>query len=117
MPRTRHVVAVSGHRQDVAHADLPPPVWREVFLEAYGMSLDGVSERRAVRLLVQQARGDRLAVETARDHFVGLLAEDREPTVQRALHYVEAALAYGDGHHAWDESSPRRFSLWPISTP
>ena len=100
----------------MSHADLPQPVWREVFLEAYGMSLDGVSDRRAIRLIVQQAKGDRLAVETARDHFIGLLAEDREPTVERALHYLDGALVYGDGHHAWDSESPRRFSLWPIGT-
>jgi hypothetical protein len=100
----------------VAFANHPQPIWREVFLDAYGMALDGVSERRAVRILVQQAGGDRLAVETARDHFVSLLAEDREPTVERALRYLDASLVYGDSHHSWDGTGTRRFSLWPIGT-
>ena len=47
----------------MARADLPQPIWRELFLEAYGMALDGMSERRAVRLLVQGADQDRMAVE------------------------------------------------------
>ena len=95
----------------MAHADLPQPVWRQLFLEAYGMALDGIGDRRAVRVLVHQAGRDRLAVETARDHFVGLLAEDWEPTVERALHYLDGALVYGDGHRAWDGADARRFSL------
>ena len=116
VPLTRHTAAPWWHRLDVAPADLPQPAWRDVFLEAYGMALDGVSDRRAVRMLVQQAGCDRLSVETARDHFVGLLAEDREPTVERALHYLQGALSYGDGHHVWDRGGARRFSVWPLGT-
>ena len=119
----RHARPPCRHRLTVAHVDLPQPLylrqplWRDLFLEAYGMALDGVSERRAVRLLVQEAEHDRVALETARDHFVALLAEDWEPTVERALHYLQAALAYGDGHHAWDDESPRRFVRWAMGAP
>ena len=65
------------------------------------MALDGVSDRRAVRTLVNSAAGDRLSLETARDHFIGLLAEEWEPSVARARHYLDAALEYGDGRGSW----------------
>ena len=101
----------------MAHVDHPQPAWRDLFLAAYGMALDGVSERRAVRLLVQEADHDRVALETARDHFVALLAEDWEPTVERALHYLQVALTYGDGRHAWEDAPFRRFARWPLGAP
>ena len=48
--------------------------------------------------------------------LIGLLAEDWEPTVERALHYLDAALVHGDGHRAWDDARGRRFAHWPLGS-
>ena len=71
------------------------------------MALKGVGTRRVVHALAHQAGQDRLAVETARDQLIGILAEQDDFGAQRALGLLEAVLDHGDRHGAWVSSSER----------
>ena len=57
------------------------------------MALRGKGTRRAARTLTDQASGDRVALETAREHFVARLAEGDDVHAEKALRYLDAALA------------------------
>ena len=59
------------------------------------MALRGTGTRRAARALADQASGDRVAMETAREHFVARLAEGDDVHAEKALCYLDAALAQG----------------------
>jgi len=59
------------------------------------MALRGTGTRRAARTLTDEASGDRVALETARDHFVARLAEGGDVHAEKALRYLDAALAQG----------------------
>jgi hypothetical protein len=96
-----------------AYAELPEPHWRVLFQAASGMAVKGVGTRRAVHALVQQAEPDRLAVETARDHFIGILAEKDDFAAQRALHLLEVALDHGDRHGVWGSGGERQRKRHP----
>ena len=82
-------------------AELPEPQWQVLFRAAYGLALKGVGTRRAVHALANQSGHDRLAVETARDQLIGILAEQDDFGAQRALGLLEAVLDHGDRHGAW----------------
>jgi len=57
------------------------------------MALHGTGTRRAARTLSDEACGDRVALETAREHFVARLAEGDDVHAEKALRYLDAALA------------------------
>ena len=59
------------------------------------MALRGMGTRRAARTLCDEASGDRVALETAREHFVARLAEGDDVHAEKALRYLDAALAQG----------------------
>ena len=52
----------------------------------------GTGTRRAARSLSDEASGDRVALETAREHFVARLAEGDDVHAERAIRYLDAAL-------------------------
>lgn len=56
------------------------------------MALRGTATRRAARTLSDEASGDRVALETARDHFVARLADCEDVHAETALRYLDAAL-------------------------
>ena len=56
------------------------------------MALRGTGTRRAARTLCDEASGDRVAMETAREHFVARLAEGDDVHAEKALRYLDAAL-------------------------
>ena len=88
-------------------AELPEPQWQVLFRAAYGLALKGVGTRRAVHTLAHEAGRDRLAVETARDQFIGILAEQDDLGAQRALGFLEAVLDHCDRHGLWGSRGPR----------
>ena len=59
------------------------------------MALQGTGTRRAARKLSDEANGDRVALETAKEHFVARLAEGDDIHAEKALRYLDAALAQG----------------------
>ena len=59
------------------------------------MALRGTGTRRAARSLSAEASGDRVALETARDHFVARVAEGEDACAEKALRYLDAALTQG----------------------
>jgi len=59
------------------------------------MALRGTGARRAARTLSDEASGDRVALEKARDHFVARLADCEDVHAETALRYLDAALAQG----------------------
>jgi hypothetical protein len=69
--------------------------WQLLIQDASAMALRGKGTRRAARCLSDQASGDRVALETAREHFVARLAEGDDVHAERALRYLDAALAQG----------------------
>jgi hypothetical protein len=73
------------------------PRWQLLIQEASSMARHGTGTRRAARELLRQAPGDRVALETAREHFVARLAEGEDSHAERALRYLDAALAHGQG--------------------
>jgi hypothetical protein len=69
--------------------------WQLLIQDASAMALRGTGTRRAARSLVDQASGDRVALETAREHFVARLAEGDDCHAEKSLRYLDAALAHG----------------------
>jgi hypothetical protein len=69
--------------------------WQLLIQDASAMALRGTANRKAARNLTEQASGDRVALETAREHFVARLAEGDDVHAVKALRYLEAALAQG----------------------
>jgi hypothetical protein len=69
--------------------------WQLLIQDASSLALQGTGTRRAARTLSDQAGGDRVALETARDHFVARLAEGDDTHAEKALRYLDAALAQG----------------------
>jgi hypothetical protein len=67
--------------------------WQLLIQDASAMALRRTGTRRAGRTLSDEANGDRVALETAREHFVARLAEGDDVHAERALHYLDAALA------------------------
>ena len=59
------------------------------------MALQGMGTRRAARTLSDEANGDRVALETAREHFVARLAEGDDVHAETAIRYLDSALAQG----------------------
>lgn len=59
------------------------------------MALQGMGTRRAARTLSDEANGDRVALETAREHFVARLAEGDDVHAEKAIRYLDSALAQG----------------------
>ncbi|MBV9413130.1 MAG: hypothetical protein JO148_16175 [Acidimicrobiia bacterium] len=59
------------------------------------MAVQGTGTRRAARTLCGEASGDRVALETAREHFVARLAEGDGALAEKAIRYLDAALAQG----------------------
>lgn len=57
------------------------------------MALRGTATRRAARTLSDEASGDRVALETAREHFVARLAEGDDMHAEKAMRYLDAALS------------------------
>jgi hypothetical protein len=88
-------------------AELPEPHWQALFRAAQGLAVKGVGTRRAVHALAHQAGRDRLAVEAARDQFIGILAEQDDLGAQRALGLLEAVLYHGDRHGRWGSGAER----------
>jgi hypothetical protein len=71
--------------------------WKLLIQDASAMARRGTGTRRAARELVRQVADDRVALETAREHFVARLAEGDDVLATRALAYLDAALAQGGG--------------------
>jgi hypothetical protein len=69
--------------------------WQLLIQDAASMALRGTGTRRAARTLCDEASGDRVALETARDHFVARLAEGEDVHAEKALRYLDTALAQG----------------------
>jgi hypothetical protein len=69
--------------------------WQLLIQDASAMALRGTGTRRAARTLCDEAAGDKVALETARDHFVARLAEGDDVHAEKALRYLDAALAQG----------------------
>ncbi len=64
------------------------------------MARRGTATRRAARTLTDEASGDRVALETARDHFVARVAEDDDVHAEKALCYLDTALRQRAGLRA-----------------
>ena len=73
------------------------PRWQLLIQEASTLARRGTGTRRAARELSRQAPGDTVALETAREHFVARLADGEDACAERALSYLDAALAQGSG--------------------
>jgi hypothetical protein len=69
--------------------------WQLLIQDASAMALQGMGTRRAARTLSDEASGDRVALETAREHFVARLAEGDDVHAEKAIRYLDAALAQG----------------------
>ena len=69
--------------------------WQLLIQDASSLALRGTATRRAARTLSDEASGDRVALETARDHFVARLAEGNDVHAEKALRYLDAALSQG----------------------
>jgi hypothetical protein len=69
--------------------------WQLLIQDASAMALRGTGTRRAARTLSDEASGDRVALETAREHFVARLTEGGDIHAEKALRYLDAALAQG----------------------
>ena len=67
--------------------------WQLLIQEASAMARRGTGTRRAARELLRQVPDDRVAVETAREHFVARLAEGDDVYAERALAYLDGALS------------------------
>lgn len=67
--------------------------WQLLIQDASSLALQGTGTRRAARTLSDEASGDRVALETAREHFVARLSEGDDVHAEKALRYLEAALA------------------------
>jgi hypothetical protein len=61
------------------------------------MARRGTGTRRASRELLRQVPADRVALETAREHFVARLTEGEDVCAARAVAYLDAALSHGPG--------------------
>ena len=66
--------------------------WQLLIQDASTLALRGTGTRRAARSLSGEANGDRVALETAREHFVARLAEGDDVHAERAIRYLDAAL-------------------------
>jgi hypothetical protein len=71
--------------------------WQLLIQDACALARGRTGVRRAGRELVRQAGGDRVALETAREHFVARLAEGGDAHAERALRSLDAALTQGTG--------------------
>ncbi|MBV8296576.1 MAG: hypothetical protein JO085_07055 [Acidimicrobiia bacterium] len=69
--------------------------WQVLIQDASAMALRGMGTRRAARTLCDEAAGDRVALETAREHFVARLTEGGDVHAEKAIRYLEAALTQG----------------------
>jgi hypothetical protein len=85
---------VRAHYEDVTARQ---PRWELLIQEASAMARRGASTRRSGRELLRLVPEDRVALETARDHFVARLAEGGDACAARALAYLDAALASKPG--------------------
>jgi hypothetical protein len=74
--------------------------WQLLIQDASAMALRGTGTRRAARTLTDEASGDRVALETAREHFVARLTEGGDVHAEKALRYLEAALGQGTARDA-----------------
>jgi hypothetical protein len=69
--------------------------WQLLIQDASSMALHGTGTRRAARTLSDEADGDRVALETAREHFVARVVEGDDVHAETAIRYLDAALAQG----------------------
>lgn len=69
--------------------------WQLLIQDASTLALHGTGTRRAARTLSDEAGGDRVALETAREHFVARVAEGDDVHAEKAIRYLDAALSQG----------------------
>lgn len=69
--------------------------WQLLIQDASTLALQGTGTRRAARTLNDEAGGDRVALETAREHFVARVAEGDDVHAEKAIRYLDAALSPG----------------------
>jgi hypothetical protein len=88
---------MNGVRAHSEQVTVQQPRWQLLIQEASAMARRGVGTRRASRELLRQVADDRVALETASEHFVARLAEGDDACAERALAYLEAAMASRTG--------------------
>ena len=90
--RGRYTYVVTGNSNNVTRRQAR---WQLLIQDASALALRGTGTRRAARNLSDEANGDRVALETAREHFVARLAEGDDVHAEKAIRYLDAALAQG----------------------